>query len=82
VKLEELEFTAEDSNMSGRDAMHVKGITVESANRILREKLENAPEVFGGRSSLAGMNFHTVARGTPTHTARLVCIEKLKEQGE
>lgn len=49
----------------------------ENANRILREKLERAPEVFG-----LGPHEFEIMRRTPalnaTHKARLVCIEEIK----
>jgi hypothetical protein len=85
VKLEELEFTAEDFDSELKE--WVSGIALtEECNRILREKLEKAPKVWREFDRWTTMPpEHQNFRASPlqaTHTARLVCIEKLKEQGE
>lgn len=53
----------------------------EKANRILHERLEKAPQVWANRKNDVG-NWHEAERrySPPTHTARLVCIEKVGEE--
>jgi hypothetical protein len=85
-----LEFRAEDFSKENlrdeRERFFPYGAGEERviqfrANRLLAERLENAPEVFGYVNTTNGVigDFcgDDVHPGV-THTARLVCVEKLE----
>lgn len=84
MNLGDLEFKAEDSDASGRDASVTPCITIDHANRILREKLAKSPEVFGLKTELLGYSSWHTSSNKATHRGRLVCIEKVgkKESSE
>lgn len=77
-------FKPEDSDMSYRDAMHVKGITIEKANRLLRERSEkvfahisraisfsNGPDVVD--------NWSSIKQDTHEYQALLINIESIEQ---
>lgn len=59
----------------------VQMISIEEANRLLKERLEKAPEIFGWPDNAKDMyyaNWGSLNSPKDTHRARLVCIEEVK----
>lgn len=82
VKLGDLEFKTEDVDTGGRDAMYTPCITIEKANRLLAERLEKAPTVYGREAGL-GEGFwdwsdDSCQTKSDTHIAKIVCVEEIK----
>jgi hypothetical protein len=89
MTLDDLLFRAEDFDLgleaAGEGKLLIQTVTevkwahkliAEQANRLLRERLEKAPQVF----MVKGFGHFDTWReeGDPTHKARLVCIEEIK----
>lgn len=93
MNLGDLEFKSEDFEevikVEGFGRSITKGLSeriMHSANRILREKLSKAPEVFGTYregclSSVwrVGTPFGGWSQTLDAHRARLVCIEEIEK---
>lgn len=79
MELKELEFKTEDFDNAPILGDYDADDMTEYFNRILREKLEKAPEVFASKYGLqTWIKFKSGSdKFRDTHRARLVCIEEL-----
>lgn len=82
INLGDLAFRPEDfllRNESLNPGLSVAYILCDNANRILREKLSMAPLKQGNVEFDAWTEELDPHMFTPTHTARMVCIEEIKK---
>lgn len=78
MTLGDLEFKAEDFRTESLQLPpSYLSVVTETANRLLRERLEKAPITENVAESEG--NYYTACCGDYTHKARLVCIEEIKK---